>query len=105
MLCLLQMKGVPSRIIEPKVGPSVIVYLPRVPAVKLSPVITLTRVDLPAPFSPSKACTSPPRSEKETWCNTSTLRKTLANSFQLQHIIAHLVGTASPSQIVKPIPA
>src|SRR5918993_949100 len=37
-----------------------------------TPVITLIIVDLPAPFSPTRACTSPGRSSKETSSRAST---------------------------------
>src|SRR5688572_5744294 len=37
-----------------------------------TPVITLIRVDFPAPFSPTRACTSPGRSSKETSSRAST---------------------------------
>src|SRR5215208_6899117 len=37
-----------------------------------TPVMTLIRVDFPAPFSPTRACTSPSRSSKETSSRAST---------------------------------
>src|SRR5580693_7704356 len=37
-----------------------------------TPDMTLTSVDLPAPFSPSSACTSPPRTSKLTSCSACT---------------------------------
>src|SRR3954470_5453970 len=42
-----------------------------------TPVITLISVDLPAPFSPSSAWTSPARSVKSTSCNARTAPKLL----------------------------
>src|SRR5437016_3408644 len=42
-----------------------------------APVMILMRVDLPAPFSPTKACTSPARSSKETPLSACTAPKDL----------------------------
>src|SRR3569833_1472265 len=52
-------RGSPSRRSRPLSGRS-------------TPASTLTRVDLPAPFSPASACTSPGARESETWSSART---------------------------------
>ena len=49
-----------------------------------APVITLISVDLPAPFSPTKAWTSPARRSNETFRKACNSGKRLADSRQLQ---------------------
>ena len=46
-----------------------------------TPDMTLTSVDLPAPFSPSSACTSPPRTSKLTSCSACTPANALDRPF------------------------